>query len=149
MSLIDFEQQLDGQNAPLPEDKDESTQTNVDSYKQDLESKKEFLPLLEVLRKLKSDDVPKVIDHLHDRCINHICECYYNVIHTDLKMSAKKRNKLRNHIKTNCKMHRLKTICNKSTPVFKRRKALKQEGKGLPLILSAAIPFLASLLFRK
>ena len=149
MSLIDFEQQLDGQNVPLPDDKDESTQTNIDSYKQDLESKKEFLPLLEVLRKLKSDDVPKVIDHLHDRCINHICECYYNVIHTDLKMSAKKRNKLRNHIKTNCKMHRLKTICNKSTPVFKRRKALKQEGKGLPQILAAAIPFLVSLLFRK
>ena len=146
MSLID----LDEQNVPLPEDKEElPEQKKVDDYKMDLESKKEFLPLLEVLRKLKSDDVPKIMDHLHDRCINHICECYYNVIHTDLKMSAKKRNKLRNHIKTNCKMHRLKTICSKSTPVFKRRKALKQEGKGLPLILSAAIPFLASLLFKK
>jgi hypothetical protein len=110
-----------------------------------LDNKKNFIPLLEVLRKMKSNEIPKIMDYLDDNSVNSICECYYNIIHTNFNISKRKKNKLRNHTKTNCSMHRLKTICNKSSPVFKRRKALKQEGKGLPLILAAAIPLLTSL----
>ena len=130
-------------------DFDASKEEAESKYKMDLQEKRDMIPLLEVLKKMKANDIPKIIDHLNDKSVNQICECCFNVIHTNLKMCNKKKLKLRNHIKANCKMHRLKTICNKSTPVFKRRKALKQEGKGLPLILSAALPFLASLVFGK
>lgn len=115
----------------------------------DIASKKNYLPLLEVLRKMKAHDIPKLIDHLDDKSIDSICECCYNIIHTNFNIPSRKKNKLRNHIKTNCSMQRLKTICDKGTPVFKRRKALKQEGKGLPAILATAIPLLISLFTRK
>jgi len=52
---------------------------------------------------------------------------------------------LKKFIKSNCSLHRLEKISKKSLPVTQRRKALKQEGKGLPLLLGAAIPFLMDL----
>ena len=42
-------------------------------------------------------------------------------------------------------LFRLKKIASKNTPIEKKIKALKQEGKGIGLILSAAIPFLLNL----
>jgi hypothetical protein len=42
-------------------------------------------------------------------------------------------------------VHRLNKISKKSHPISKRRKALQQEGKGLPLLLASAIPFLIDL----
>ena len=106
---------------------------------------KHSLSLLEVLQKMKPYDVPKVVDHLNDESIDSICECVYNIIHTNLNLPARKRAQLKKHIKSNCSIPRLKKICNKGTPLCKRRKALQQEGKGLPFLLAAAIPFLTSL----
>jgi len=77
---------------------------------------------------------------------NNICECVYNVIHTDLNLPKQKKNKLKNFIKANCSIHRINKIASKKENLFKRRKALKQEGKGLPMILATAIPFLIDLI---
>ena len=107
--------------------------------------KKKFIPLLNVLTKLKHNEISDIIDFLNDDAIENICECVYNVIHTDLKLPNKKRNKLKNFIKTNCSVHRIKKISSKKENIFKRRKALKQEGKGLPMLLATAIPFLIDL----
>lgn len=100
------------------------------------------------MKKLKKDDIPDFIDNLNDISVDDLCECVFNVIHTDLKLSKHKKNCLKQHIKKNCSVHRLKTITNKNTPLFKRRKALKMEGKGLPMILASVIPFLSSLFSR-
>lgn len=99
------------------------------------------------ISKLKPNQIECFLDHLDDGAIDCICECVYNVINTDLKFSSKKKNKLKAFIKDNCSTARLKQISNKSVPISKRRKALKMEGKGLGLLLSAAIPFLSNLIF--
>jgi hypothetical protein len=113
------------------------------------EDKKKYIPLLNVLKKLKPKEIEGILDFLNDDAIDNICECVYNVIHTDLKLPSKKKSKLRNFIKSNCSVHRLNKISSKKEALFKRRKALKQEGKGLPMILATAIPFLIDLIFGK
>jgi hypothetical protein len=103
------------------------------------------LPLIRVLSKLKPEDISPLIDVLPDEATEIICECVYNVLHTDIKLSPKKKSHLKKFIKSNCNIHRLEKISKKSIHVSKRRKALKQEGKGLPLLLGVAIPFLMDL----
>ncbi len=107
--------------------------------------KKKFLPLLDVLRKLNAKEVSDVMDFLTDDAIDHVCECVYNVLHTDLSLSGTKKARLKSFIKSNCSVHRLKKISKKTLPVSKRRKALKQEGAGLGMLLASVIPFLINL----
>jgi hypothetical protein len=114
-----------------------------------IEKKKKYLPLLNILKKLKPKDVSDLVEFLSDDAIDNICECVYNVIHTDLNLPSRKKSKLRNFIKSNCSIHRLNKITSKKEALFKRRKALQQEGKGLPMILATAIPFLVDLIFGK
>lgn len=108
-----------------------------------------FLSILKLFRKLKTDEVEALIEHLTDNTVDSICECVFNVLNTDLKFSKRRTAYLKRHIKKKCNVHRIKTISNKKIPIFKRRKALKQEGKGLGLILASVIPFLSSLLSPK
>jgi hypothetical protein len=103
------------------------------------------LPLIRVLSSMKPEDLQVILDVLPDDATEIICECVYNVLNTDIKLSPKKKSHLRKFIKSNCSVHRLAKISKKSHPISKRRKALKQEGKGLPLLLGAAIPFLMDL----
>jgi len=49
-------------------------------------------------------------------------------------------------LKSQCNVKRLKSISNKNTPLDKKIAALKQEGKGIGLILSVALPFLLNLI---
>jgi hypothetical protein len=88
------------------------------------------------------------IDSINDNTVDEICECVYNVVNTNLNFNRKKIKHLKHHIKKNCCVKRIKTIVNKKTPLFKRRKALKMEGKGLPMLLASVVPFLISL-FKK
>lgn len=110
---------------------------------------KNFVSVLRVLKKVKGDDLKSMLDSLSDQSIDNVCECVFNVINTDLKLSRAKRLKLKNHIKKNCCLANIKRITNKAIPIFKRRKALKMEGRGLPLILASVLPFLTSLFTRK
>ena len=104
--------------------------------------KRKLIPLLKSLSKMKGDDVTHSVDCLSDETIDGICECVYNVIFTDLKLSPRKKSLLKKHIKKKCSVKRLKMIIDKSHPVSKRRALLKQEGSGLPLLLMTAVPFL-------
>jgi hypothetical protein len=107
------------------------------------------LPLINVLSKMKPEDFQTILDVLPDEATEIICECVFNVLNTDIKLPPKKKSHLRKFIKSNCSIHRLSKISKKSIPISKRKKALKQEGKGLPLILGAAIPFLMDLFMGK
>jgi len=111
-----------------------------------MENRKKYIPLLNILKKLKPTEISGIIDFLNDDAVDNICECVYNVIHTDLNLPKQKKNKLKNFIKANCSIHRINKIASKKENLFKRRKALKQEGKGLPMILATAIPFLIDLI---
>ena len=109
--------------------------------------KKKHLQLMEIIRDTKKDKVCSLIDHLDDNSIDNICECMYNIIHTDLHLPKTKKTKLKNLIKNHCPTHHLNKITKQSIPVSNRRRALKQVGGFLPMILATAIPFLADLIF--
>ena len=49
--------------------------------------KREKLKLYESLIKLKTETLGNIIKHLDDNSIDAICECVYNVVHNDLKLS--------------------------------------------------------------
>lgn len=112
-------------------------------------SKLKYLQILEIVKKLKGKHFSNLIDHLSDQSVDHVCECIYNVINTDIGLTKKTKIKLKKHIKDNLSHKHLKKISNKNTPIFKRRTYLKQEGRGLPMLLAAAIPFLSNLIFGK
>jgi len=110
---------------------------------------KSFIKFLKLVKQMKKDDFEHLIDYLDDRSIDHICECVYNVINTDLNIQRQKLFSLKQHIKKNMNSKRLKMISNKKVPLLKRRKAIKQEGRGLPFLLASVIPFLANLFMPK
>jgi hypothetical protein len=108
---------------------------------------KEKMDLYKSLHKLKPEILQNVIQHLDDNSIDSLCECVYNVIHTDLSLSSKAKQRLRNQLKKKCSKKNLKIITTKKVPVSKRRKALSQEGTGIGLILGTVIPYLAKLIY--
>jgi len=108
-----------------------------------MNQKKQYLKLLQVIKKMNVKDREKIVPYLKDDAIHFICECFHNVLYTDLKI--KNKNKLRENLKTKCSVHRLKTISSPKRALPTKLKALQQEGAGLGLILSAAIPFLMNL----
>ena len=109
--------------------------------------KKKF-NLYQIINKLPSKAIPHLLNHLDDDSVNDICECVYNVIYTDLKLSNKKKNDLKKKLHKHCCVKNLKKISNKKLSVSKRRKALMQEGEGIGLILSAIIPLLTKLFMK-
>jgi hypothetical protein len=86
-----------------------------------MENRKKYIPLLNVLKKLKPAEISGIIDFLNDDAVDNICECVYNVIHTDLNLPKQKKNKLKNFIKANCSIHRINKIASKK----ENRRALK------------------------
>jgi len=111
--------------------------------------RKDFISFLKFVKTLKKGEFHHLVDYLNDQSIDHLCECVYNVIYTDLKLSSKKRKQIKRHVQKHMNTKRLKVISSKSAPLLKRRKALKQEGRGLPLLLASVIPFLANLFMPK
>jgi len=108
---------------------------------------KEKMELYKSLHKMKPDVLRNVIQYLDDKSVDHVCECVYNVIHTDLSLSPKVKQRLRKHLKKHCSIKNIKLITTKNVPLSKRRKALSQEGAGIGLILGTVIPYLAKLIY--
>jgi hypothetical protein len=110
-----------------------------------LETKKNLIPILKAISKMNVTDFCHSLNNLNDSSVDGICECVYNVIFNDLKLSPRKRNALKKHLKTKCSIEDIKKITSKSHPISKRRKLLKQQGAGLPMLLMTAVPFLIDL----
>jgi len=109
---------------------------------------KSFVNFASSTKNLKPHQFATLVDYLSDQAIDDIGECIFNVIHNHINLTSTKKSKLKRHIKSKCCVRRIKVIGDKKIPISKRRRAIKQEGKGLPLILASVIPFIASL-FRK
>lgn len=108
---------------------------------------KEKMKLYTSLHKMKPDLLKNVIQHLDENSIDNLCECVYNVIHTDLSLSPKAKQRLRSQLKKKCSKTNLRIITNKKIAVSKRRKALSQEGAGLGVILATVVPWIAKLIY--
>ena len=109
-----------------------------------MKEKRQYIKLLQTLKKMSNKDRENIVPYLKDDAVHFICECFHNVLYTDLKLKNKK--KLSTKLKNSCSIHRLKTISSSKRPLSLKLKALRQEGAGLGLILSAALPFLTNLL---
>lgn len=107
------------------------------------------LKLYKALKGLKPDVLSEIIQHLNENSIDALCECVYNVIHTDLSLSPKIKSMLRKKLKSKCSQKNLSSITSKKVSVSKRKQALSQEGAGIGIILSTIVPLLANLLFNR
>lgn len=110
---------------------------------------KSFIDFASSTKHLRPHQFANLVDYLSDKAIDDIGECIFNVIHNHINLTSAKKSRLKIHIKTKCCVRRIKLIGNRRIPLSKRRNAIKQEGKGLPLILASVIPFIASLFRRK
>jgi hypothetical protein len=111
--------------------------------KMSLRDRKKYLNLIKIVNKLKPEERSQIVPYLKTDCVEFLCECVHNVLYTDI--GIKNKNKIKQKLKNQCSVHRLKTIASKSKSIAAKTSALKQEGKGLGLILSAALPFLMNL----
>lgn len=111
--------------------------------------KQEKYKLYQALSKVKPDILSDVLTHLDENSVDAICECVYNVINSDLKLSPKAKRKIRDRLQKPCSKKNIRIIMKKKNSLSKRRKALSQEGSGIGLILATVLPFLANLLFKK
>lgn len=109
---------------------------------------KKKLELYKVLNSVPKVTLKHIIKHLDDESIDDICECVFNIIYTDLKLSNKKRSALKTKLHKHCCVKNLKRISNKKLSTSRRRKALMQEGEGIGLILSTVIPLLTKLFWK-
>lgn len=105
--------------------------------------------LISALKKLNTSELTHVIKHIDSEGIEHICECVFNTIYTDLKIPKHKKNKIKRKLNNEKSKHNLSVITKKRNNTFKKRAALLQEGEGLGLILSAIAPLITSLFTRK
>ena len=108
-----------------------------------IKEKKKYLNLIKVLKKLKSEERSHIVPYLKPDVVEFLCECVHNVLYTDI--GIKNKSKIKKKLKSQCSVHRLKIIANKTKPFEAKVNALKQEGAGIGLILSAALPFLMNL----
>jgi hypothetical protein len=112
-----------------------------------LKERKKYLHLVKIMSKLKPEERSQIIPYLKADAVEFLCECVHNVLYTDI--GIKNKNKIKSKLKNQCSVHRLKTIASKNKSIEAKTKALRQEGKGIGLILSAALPFLINLLTPK
>jgi len=114
-----------------------------------MSDKKSHLALMKLIQSTKGENVDVLIDHIDDKSVDNICECIFNVIHTDLNLPKGKKTHLKKLIKNHCPIHHLNKITKKTVPVSNRRKHLKQIGRGLPMLFATVLPFIADLIFGK
>lgn len=107
---------------------------------------KEKIIFFNSIKKFSPNEFNILLNYLNEEGIDSLCEFFYNTIYTDLPIPPGKKRALRNKLKKNCCMKNLKHITEKSIHHQLRKKALKQEGKGLGFILSTVVPVLAKLL---
>lgn len=92
-----------------------------------------FLSILKLFRKLKTDEVEALIEHLTDNTVDSICECVFNVLNTDLKFSKRRTAYLKRHIKKNVMYIELKQFQIRRYQYLRDEKLLNRKGKGLVL----------------
>lgn len=101
--------------------------------------------LFKALSRLSNDNLTHVLKHIDANGVESLCECVFNTIYTDLKLSNRNRQKIKKVLNNKKSRRNLNIITDRSKNVLKKRKALLQEGQGIGLILASVAPLLASL----
>lgn len=109
---------------------------------------KDKVQLFNALSKLNTENLTHILKHIDPKGVESVCECVFNTIYTDLRLSKKKRNHIKKLFGDKKALRNLKVITTKNKNSDKKRKALIQEGRGIGLILATVAPLLASLFSR-
>lgn len=110
---------------------------------------KDKVNLFNALSKLNGDKLTHVLKHIDSKGIESVCECVFNTIYTDMKLSGRKKKNIKTIFSERKSRKNLNIITNKAKNSEKKRRALIQEGKGIFTILATVAPLLASLFSRK
>jgi hypothetical protein len=90
---------------------------------------------------------PKLTKGIISNCdkylVNDICECILNVLKGNIKLIACSKRKLKKYKTV------LRTLIDKSRPLSTKKRLIIQKGGFLLPLLTAVLPTLASLIFRK
>lgn len=81
---------------------------------------------------------------MNDKGIDEICESVYNCLYENTCLSNKKYRQLQKEIEPK-KKHYL-TLCKPSIHYANKKRILVQEGKGIGMLISSAVPFILELL---
>lgn len=106
---------------------------------------KEKVGLIKALKKLDKNGLTHVISHFDKEGIDKVCECVFNTIFTDLKISKRRRRKIKSVLNNDKSKNNIKIITKGRGNYLKRKAAILQEGEGIGLILSALAPLVTSL----
>jgi len=105
---------------------------------------KKRLQFYETIHNIPNKQRCNIIPYLSNDATDLLCEAIYNTINVDLGLKGNKKKALVRELK-NCGS-KLNHICNKATPVEKRKQYLMQEGGFIGPLLGAIIPSIASLI---
>ena len=108
------------------------------------------LELLKFLTKLNKNNRETALKFLNNEGLDYISETIFNILYNPdctSNLTKSKRSRLVNTLKPSS--HILRKISNKNYPIVSKQKKIVQSGSGISLLLSAAIPFLISLLSPK
>ncbi len=110
---------------------------------------KDKINLFKALSTLNSENLTHILKHIDSKGVESVCECVFNTIYTDMRLSGRKRNNIKTVFKDRKARRNLHIITTKLKPSDKKKRALIQEGRGIGLILATVAPLLASLFSRK
>jgi len=99
---------------------------------------------LKIINKSNANNRDILLKHLSNDAINFLCEIIFNIINLKVPLSKKTINSLRIGLNKNKSCFR--TLSKKDLNIRKRRILIRQNGNGIGLILSAAIPIITQLI---
>ena len=111
---------------------------------------RKVLELLNFLTKLNKNNQETALKFLNNEGLDYISETIFNILYNPdctSNLTKSKRSRLVNTLKPSS--HILRKISSKNYPIVSKQKKIIQSGSGISLLLSAAIPFLISLLSPK
>ena len=106
-----------------------------------------LLPLLNLLKRLSSEERKVLVGYLNQEACDAICQCIHNSI-TNQDIASQHRQSLKR--KTGGVKQTLRYLSNADKPLHLRQKKLSQiGGNPLGIILATVLPILTSFLFGK
>jgi SAM-dependent MidA family methyltransferase len=101
---------------------------------------KKHIDELKVLKKAKRKLRQNILEAADNQLIRCLCECCYNVLNGNVKLSQKQKKTLQKH------KHHLRNLSAKKTSQKKRRAILVQNGGFLPALLAPILSVATTLI---
>ena len=111
---------------------------------------KKLLEFLSFIKGLNKNNRKIALKYASEDGLDFISESIFNTLYNSDCTSLLSKKKFKKLVKTlKPHAHMYKQLSQKNLPSAKKRTKIIQSGTGLPLLLSAIIPFLSSLLLTK